>query len=227
MKTIEDGVHTFDIFKEGNSKKLVGTQEFADEVIVRLGQVPSTLKPMTYTSDKKIEIPVYSRNGGLKKDLVGVDVFVDWKGENPNDLAEKLLNFDSNELKLEMITNRGVKVWPEGFSETFCTDHWRCRFSSQGGKTVDRSEIVKLLSSAGSGMFISVGVTDPCGESTYWGGVFSDGRPAAGASTGIQVFDDFSRGGRSLVGLLDWFTIRLDISKEEVSLWVWDRAPAI
>jgi isocitrate dehydrogenase len=31
-------------------------------------------------------------------------------------------------LKLKLITNRGVKVWPEGFPETFCTDHWRCRF---------------------------------------------------------------------------------------------------
>jgi isocitrate dehydrogenase len=27
-----------------------------------------------------------------------------------------------------MITNRGVKVYPNGFPETFCTDHWRCRF---------------------------------------------------------------------------------------------------
>ena len=31
-------------------------------------------------------------------------------------------------LKLKLITNRGVKVWPDGFPETFCTDHWRCRF---------------------------------------------------------------------------------------------------
>jgi hypothetical protein len=22
-----------------------------------------------------------------------------------------------------MITNRGIKVWPDGFEETFCTDH--------------------------------------------------------------------------------------------------------
>lgn len=148
LKTIEDGIHTFDIFKEGNSKKLVGTQEFANEVIARLGQVSSTLKPMTYTSDVKIEIPSYSRIENRKKELVGVDVFVDWKGENPNELADKLLNFDSQELKLEMITNRGVKVWPEGFSETFCTDHWRCRFSSKDGKVVGREDVVKLLSSA-------------------------------------------------------------------------------
>lgn len=31
-----------------------------------------------------------------------------------------------------MITNRGVKVWPRGLSETFCTDHWRCRFVAKG-----------------------------------------------------------------------------------------------
>jgi isocitrate dehydrogenase len=27
-----------------------------------------------------------------------------------------------------MISNRGIKVWPNGFSETFCTDHWRMRY---------------------------------------------------------------------------------------------------
>jgi len=29
-----------------------------------------------------------------------------------------------------MITNRGVKVFPEGVEYTYCTDHWRCRFVS-------------------------------------------------------------------------------------------------
>jgi len=32
---------------------------------------------------------------------------------------------------LKMITNRGVKVYPNGLPETFCTDHWRCRFVSR------------------------------------------------------------------------------------------------
>ena len=31
-------------------------------------------------------------------------------------------------MKLKMITNRGVKVYPNGLPETYCTDHWRCRF---------------------------------------------------------------------------------------------------
>ncbi len=148
LKTIEDGIHTADIYKEGNSKELVGTKEFAEAVVARLGLKPETLKPMSYSSEKKITIPTYTRGEALTKDLVGVDVFVDWKGANPDELADMLNNFDSEELKLEMITNRGVKVWPEGFSETFCTDHWRCRFTTKDGKKIENKEIVKLLSSA-------------------------------------------------------------------------------
>jgi len=44
-----------------------------------------------------------------------------------------------------MITNRGIKVWPEGFPETFCTDHWRCRFKLTDGGTMTKQEIIQLL----------------------------------------------------------------------------------
>ena len=44
-----------------------------------------------------------------------------------------------------MITNRGVKVWPEGFEETFCTDHWRCRFKPVVEKTISKDQIIELL----------------------------------------------------------------------------------
>jgi isocitrate dehydrogenase len=40
LKTIEDGVHTGDIFLEGRSRKKVGTKEFTDAVIARLGEAP-------------------------------------------------------------------------------------------------------------------------------------------------------------------------------------------
>ncbi|MFH4247472.1 isocitrate/isopropylmalate family dehydrogenase, partial [Acinetobacter baumannii] len=40
LKTIEDGIHTYDIFKEGISKQKVGTKEFAQAVVERLGQKP-------------------------------------------------------------------------------------------------------------------------------------------------------------------------------------------
>ncbi len=49
---------------------------------------------------------------------------------------------------LTMITNRGVAVWPDGFLETLCTDHWRCRFSLADSRDtgVTRREVVELLS---------------------------------------------------------------------------------
>ncbi len=45
-RTMEDGIHTYDIFTEGKSKQKVGTKEFGDAVVERLGQLPQTLKPV-------------------------------------------------------------------------------------------------------------------------------------------------------------------------------------
>jgi len=35
------------------------------------------------------------------------------------------------DLRLQMIDNRGVMVWPAGLAETFCTDSFRCRFLAE------------------------------------------------------------------------------------------------
>jgi isocitrate dehydrogenase len=48
-----------------------------------------------------------------------------------------------------MITNRGIKVWPDGFPETFCTDHWRCRFKNPAGGLLPKARILELLAAAG------------------------------------------------------------------------------
>ncbi|MDZ7638914.1 MAG: hypothetical protein U5J83_11830 [Bryobacterales bacterium] len=48
-------------------------------------------------------------------------------------------------LKLKMISNRGVKVYPNGFPETFCTDHWRCRFVAVNGGAVSYQQIAALM----------------------------------------------------------------------------------
>ncbi|MCB0490149.1 MAG: NADP-dependent isocitrate dehydrogenase, partial [Cyclobacteriaceae bacterium] len=148
LKTIEDGIHTYDIFKEGVSKKKVGTSEFADAVIANLGHKPSQLKPVTYNTSAGIKPVSYKRRQPAKKELVGVDVFVHWNGQNPDELASKLNVLQTNGIALSMITNRGIKVWPEGFSETFCTDHWRCRFKPSNGKAMTKKDIIHLLTQA-------------------------------------------------------------------------------
>src|SRR5512132_305395 len=48
LRTIEDGVHTYDVYTEGVSSVKVGTKEFAAAVCARLGQKPNTLKAVTY-----------------------------------------------------------------------------------------------------------------------------------------------------------------------------------
>ena len=148
LKTIEDGIHTYDIYKEGISRQKVGTKEFAQAVIANLGAEPSQLKPVRYGKGATLNLPKYQRKPSAKKDLVGVDVFVQWPGSNPDELAEKIKAMELDHVKLSMITNRGIKVWPEGFRETFCTDHWRCRFKPVEGTLITKTDIVTLLTNA-------------------------------------------------------------------------------
>ena len=146
LKTIEDGVHTFDIYKEGISKVKVGTKEFAEAVIGNLGNEPSVLKSVTYSDNTIMNLPKYQRKAAAKKDLVGVDIFLHWRGEDPNELAALVKQVNVTGVELTMITNRGIKVWPEGFKETFCTDHWRCRFKPVKGSSITKQSIIELLS---------------------------------------------------------------------------------
>lgn len=78
------------------------------------------------------------------KQMVGVDVFVQTDEVSADFLAQKLTALTVPGFELQMITNRGVKVWPEGFPETFCTDHWRCRFMGTSA-SVQHSDIIALL----------------------------------------------------------------------------------
>jgi isocitrate dehydrogenase len=145
--TIEEGIHTADIYKEGYSKQLVGTKEFAEAVILRLGKKPSVFKAAEYEKGVQLNLPKYQRKLASTKVLKGVDIFVDWKGGEADKLAAQLEKLNGD-IRLTMITNRGVKVWPNGFDETFCTDHWRCRFEVSNGAPADKSSILRLMSQA-------------------------------------------------------------------------------
>jgi isocitrate dehydrogenase len=70
---------------------------------------------------------------------------VDAPGIAADALAARMKPEAGGGLTLAMITNRGVKVWPGGLPETFCTDHWRCRFTVEQGKTLAHSAIAELL----------------------------------------------------------------------------------
>lgn len=145
LKTLEEGLHTADIYSENLSKKRLGTKEFAEAVIANLGKLPNKLKAKDESQLSSVEVPIVRFKASKKKELLGVDVFVDAQVK-PNEIGEKLIQASGNtQLKLEMITNRGVKVFPDGFEETFCTNHWRCRFKEANGKIITMSEVIELL----------------------------------------------------------------------------------
>ncbi len=148
LRTLEDGIHTYDVYKEGVSKEKVGTKEFAAAVVARVGQLPQTLKAARYqtASESAAEVKSTAATAVQKKELVGVDVFLDWTRGSANELGESLNKLGDDGLKLEMMSNRGVKVWPGGHAETFCSDHWRCRFlSGKDDGSLSHDQIVALL----------------------------------------------------------------------------------
>jgi len=155
LKTLEDGIHTGDIYSEANSQKKVGTQAFKDAVIANLGKEPVKLaKAVVVEGSGGIHLPEMQKVC-QKKELVGVDLFLDWDEDDrdANQLGERINAVLPAPWKLKMITNRGVKVYPDGFPETFCTDHWRCRFlkvDESEDPTLENQNIVKLMTAIGA-----------------------------------------------------------------------------
>jgi isocitrate dehydrogenase len=149
LRTVEDGFVTADMARMGeNPRHIIGTHAFARAVADRLGREPRTLPAAKPRTRKPVSPHQPAPRPRPRKALVGVDVFLDWDQahRDPNVLGASLSALAGEEFTLKMITNRGVKVWPEGLPETFCTDHWRCRFLPAGDNaSVSHAAILALL----------------------------------------------------------------------------------
>jgi isocitrate dehydrogenase len=148
LRTIEDGVHTKDIYSYNHSHDLVGTKEFAQAVIARLGKEPDNFKPVKFSSAKAMAPWVYKPKA-VKKETIGIDVFIDSR-LSPDELAAKMQTASTDGLSIAFISNRGVKVWPDGLPETFVSDHYRCRFRTKNDVATTHDEILKLLGNINS-----------------------------------------------------------------------------
>ena len=154
LRTIEDGIITADLRGSLSVGRPFGSMDFADAVIDRLGQEPSQLKPVRYAEPEQTALAASAASSASAhaplpdpvsvKALVGVDVFVNAR-QSADFLAGQLSALVTPAFHLQMITNRGVKVWPGGFPETFCTDHWRCRFVAANGESVTHFDLIELM----------------------------------------------------------------------------------
>ncbi len=152
LKTIEQGIHTYDIFQKEYSKQKVGTKEFAIAVGKYLGQKPETLKPVTYTENQKLKALTPSKPPPKeKRTLIGVDIYL-YSNIEPSEL-QSTLSSTPTPLSLKLLSNRGAKVWPDGQRETFCVDQFRARFTHPEKKQSITPDIIletlKALNEAG------------------------------------------------------------------------------
>ncbi len=150
LRTLEDGIHTADIYSEKYSKQKANTDEFADAVIARLGQKPSHFKAVDYKQDVRAKIECYGerKKSVVKKELVGVDIFIDNPQLSPEELGAKLEKINET-LQLIVITSRGLKVWPNCMIDAPYTRHCSCRFQAtkdiKNLKSISHQDIIALL----------------------------------------------------------------------------------
>ena len=146
LKTLEDGIHTYDIYKEGRSRQKAGTKEFGRAVIGRLGEKPRSLEPYKAAagfSDYREE--ALTNFPEEKKELAGADVFIDESPESAGALAQRLQRHAGPLLRLESLACRGLRFWPGPKPLSDASDHWRCRFLRKSG-ALSSKDIAELLS---------------------------------------------------------------------------------
>jgi isocitrate dehydrogenase len=147
LRTIEDGIHTGDIYGD-MSKQKVGTMGFAKAVVERLGQFPDRFPGVRYKPrENTAPIRAVMKPETEKRELVGMDLFVYWRDQPINELGDILRTCDTDALELKMISCKGLKVWPDTEHNMDVTDRYRCRYrgTSKDG-VVTHEQLAELLS---------------------------------------------------------------------------------
>lgn len=149
LRTLEDGIHTGDIYRKGVSREKAGTKAFAEAVVRRLGSRPETLAPVSFAQAARqsagVAVPVRIPS---RRELVGSDVFVAWIGDIQR-LGETMQSLEADGLELKMLSNKGLKVWPGVESGGMhITDQFRCRFRMPEGRTTTHKALAALLARA-------------------------------------------------------------------------------
>lgn len=148
--TLEDGYHTADIYSTEYSQKKVNTDEFADAVIERLGKKPHHFNVAQYKTGAQAKIECYgeTKKSTAKKELIGIDVYVDNLTNSPQNLGDKISK-TTGKLKPIVITSRGLKVWPNCMIQAPDANHCSCRFQTDADlsktQVITHADIIDLL----------------------------------------------------------------------------------
>ncbi|WP_253299931.1 isocitrate dehydrogenase [Wolbachia endosymbiont of Chironomus riparius] len=134
LKTLEDGIHTADLYSDKTSKRKATTNQFAEEVINNLGKKPNILSELIINESVSSKITCEVQNDYIKdykiKELVGSDITLSWSKDSN---FEQVVNlFKSNTIQVTSIYSKGLVVWP-GNSE-YLSDQVTCRLMKNDEK---------------------------------------------------------------------------------------------
>ena len=153
LKTLEDGVHTADIYQSSISKKKVSTVDFAKAIIDNFGQSPSQL-PKLVLNIRDNENGVTGASYTYKpsypvKVLVGVDITIgcDYVNLNLDQLIHDIQNIGHDKLEMVLVHNKGLEIWPDGsaIENLSYLDQICCRFYMKNQKDRILNEHVNQL----------------------------------------------------------------------------------
>ena len=142
LKTIEDGMHTVDIFNSASKQKL-STKEFTELVIKNLGAIPTQLKAIEAKSSEKINVQITPVRQ-VNKEMVGVDIYLMDHQRSVEEVAE-IFKSNSLNLALRSIAQRGLLVWPTAEAEEVSNNMMRLRFLGKDGVKLSSKDIPDLL----------------------------------------------------------------------------------
>jgi isocitrate dehydrogenase len=155
LATLESGDHTGDFGDK--SKPALGTTQFTQAIINRLGSTPKTVPAVPGPDAATVCYTRPPRPTGQQvirtfknvvTHVVGCDIYLDTPLA-PISLAEEMGRCaEDTPFKLTLISNRGTQVWPTGSVYTECTDYYRVRFELKdgvGAGTFGQSRCVALM----------------------------------------------------------------------------------
>jgi isocitrate dehydrogenase len=136
LATIENGIHTADVFQEGISKERVSTMDFVKAVRKHFGQKPKKFAVVEYKSDApKVSTAAHKSHAKSEiRQMVGVDIYLQGADLNAESIAETFKKITSNtRLKLQIVSAKGLKLWPQdGILSLGENDLWCVRLLPEG-----------------------------------------------------------------------------------------------
>ncbi len=147
LTTIEQGIHTSDIYSTQHSTALASTKEFTQAVITNLGKSPKSFSAATFSAAPVTCSVALGKHQLKSKRMIGVDVFFEVDSDSAQKLPD-IIQAIVSPCQLTALSSRGVKIWPNPFPHVNLADLLQARFEiPDKAEALSQSQLLQLLQS--------------------------------------------------------------------------------